>query len=48
MNSIGEMPPDEASGRASLERDAVHGFIEPTIQDVKMDPLAFLEVPDEG
>jgi hypothetical protein len=47
MNSIWNMPKHEASMRASLERDAVHGFIEPLVQGVKTDAFAFREVPKQ-
>jgi hypothetical protein len=47
MNSIWDMPKHEASMRASLERDAVHGFIEPLVQGVKTDAFAFREVPKQ-
>ena len=45
MNSIGDMPPEEANGRASLVRDAAHGGIDPTVQDVQTHPLR--EVPKQ-
>jgi hypothetical protein len=45
MNSIGDMPPEEANGGPSLEGDAAHGGINPTVQDVQMHSLR--EVPKQ-
>jgi hypothetical protein len=47
MNSIRDMAPHEASLRAHLDGDALHGFIEPPVQNVQMDPFVLREVPDQ-
>jgi len=47
MNSIRDMAPHEASLRAYPDGDAVHGFIEPPVQKVQMDPFVRREVPNQ-
>jgi hypothetical protein len=47
MNSIRDMAPHEASLRAYLDWDAVHGFIESSVQNVQMDLFVLREVPGQ-